>query len=67
MFVSISIGLLSMFNNYKKNDELNTEVSDFIEENFADDSSDELKNRVVQTEIKTAMQSSAGRLQNFNI
>ena len=56
-----------MFNNYKKNDELNTEVSDFIEENFADDSSDELKNRVVQTEIKTAMQSSAGRLQNFNI
>ena len=30
-FVSISIGLLSMFNNYNKNDKINTEVSDFIE------------------------------------
>ena len=30
-FASISIGLLSMFNNYNKNDKINTEVSDFIE------------------------------------
>ena len=37
-FVSLSIGLLSIFNNYNKNDEKNTEVSDFLEENFADDS-----------------------------
>ena len=41
-----------MFNNYNKNDEINTEVSGFIEENFADDSIDELKNRVMQAEIK---------------
>ena len=27
---SNSIGLLSMFNNYNKNDEVNTEVSEFI-------------------------------------
>ena len=33
-FLSISIGLLSIFNNYDKNDEINTEVSDFIEEKF---------------------------------
>ena len=36
---------------YNKNDETNTEVSEFIEENYADDSIDELKNRIMQTEI----------------
>ena len=66
-FVSISIGLLSISNNYNKNDEINTEVSNFIEENFADDSIDELKNRVMQTEIKNALQSSAGRVPKFNL
>ena len=66
-FVSISIGLLSMFNNYNKNDEINTEVSYFIEENFAGDSIDELKNCVMQTEIKNALQSSAGLVPKFNL
>ena len=66
-FVSISIGLLSIFKTYNKNYEINTEVSDFIEENFADDSIDELKNRVMQTEIKNAQQSSAGRVPKFSL
>ena len=66
-FVSISIGLLSIFNNYNENDEINMEVSDFIEEHFADDSIDELKNRVMQTEVKNALQSSAGRVPKFNL
>ena len=57
-FVAISIRLLSMFNNYHKNDEINTEVSEFIEENHADDSIDELKNRIMQTEIKNTSKSS---------
>ena len=66
-FVSISIGLISISNNYNKNDEINTEVSNFIEENFADNSIDELKNRVMQTEIKNALQSLAGRVPKFNL
>ena len=45
--MAISIGLLSMCNNYNKNDEINTEVSDFIEENYADDTIDELKNYIM--------------------
>ena len=59
--------MLSIFNNYNKNDEINTEVSDFIQENFADDSINELKNRVMQTEIKNALLSSAGRVPKFNL
>ena len=66
-FFSLSIGLLSMFNNYNKNDNINSEVSEFIEENFADDSIDELKNRIMQTEIKNALSSSAGRVPKFNL
>ena len=42
-------------------------MSDFIEQNFADNSIDELKNRVMQTEIKDALQSSAGRDPKFNL
>ena len=33
-----------MSNNYNENDEINTDVSEFIEENYADNSTDELKN-----------------------
>ena len=66
-FVAISIGLLSMFNNYNKNDEINTEVSTFVEENYADDSIDELKNRIMQTEIKNALKSSYGKVPKFNL
>ena len=42
-FISISIGFLSMFNNYNRNDEINVETSEFIEESFANDTIDELK------------------------
>ena len=43
------------------------EVNDFIEESFADDSIDELKNRVMQKEIKNALQSSADRVPKFSL
>ena len=56
-----------MFNNYNKNDEMNTEVSEFIEQNYADDTIDELKNRIMQAEIKNAMKFSAGKAPKFNL
>ena len=61
------MGLLSMFNNYNKNDEIDTEVSEFIEENYIDDSIDELKNRIMQTEIKNALKSSYGKVPKFDL
>ena len=56
-----------MFNNYNKNDEMNTEVSDSREENYADDTIDELKNQIMQTEIKNAIKSSAGKVPKLNL
>ena len=61
------MGLLSMFNNYNKNDEIDTEVSEFIEENYIDDSIDELENRIMQTEIKNALKSSYGKVPKFDL
>ena len=66
-FISISIGLLSMFNNYNRNNEINVETSEFIDESFAHDRIDELKNRVIQTEIKNALKTSFGRIPKFNL
>ena len=66
-FVAISIGLLSIFNNYNKNDEIDTEVSEFIEENYIDDSIDQLKNRIMQTEIKNPLKSSYGKVPKFDL
>ena len=66
-FISTSVGLLSMLNNYNINDEMNFEVSEFIEENFVNDTIDEIKNRIMQTEIKNALSSSYGKVSKFNL
>ena len=66
-FISISIDLLSLFNNYPRIDELNNETSEFIEESLANDTIDELKVRVIQTEIKNALKTSFDRVPKFNL
>ena len=42
-------------------------MSEFIEENYVDDSIDELKNRIMQTEIKNALKSSYGKVPKFDL
>ena len=66
-FISISIGFLSMFNNYNRNYEINVETSEFIEESFANDIIDELKTWVMQAEIKNALKTSFGKVPKFNL
>ena len=44
-----------------------TEVSDFTEKNYADDAIGELKDGIMQTEIKNAMKSSADKVPKFNL
>ena len=56
-FIAVCIGLLSIFNSYNRDDEINTEVSDFIFDNYPDDTVDELKNGIMQTEIKNTLKS----------
>ena len=66
-FISILIGLLSLFNSYHRIDELNNETSEFMEKSFANDTINELKNRVMQTEIKNALKTSFSRVPKFSL
>ena len=66
-FIAISISLLLMFDNYNKNDEVNNETSEFIEESFANDTTDELKNRIMETKNKNALKSSYHKVPKFNL
>lgn len=54
-----------MFNSYNRNDEINTEVPDFILEYYPDDTIDELRNRIMQTDIKNALKISYGKISKF--
>ena len=56
-----------MFNNYNKNDEVNNETSEFIEESSANDTTDELKNRIMETKNKNALKSSYHKVPKFNL
>ena len=57
-FIDISIGLMSMLNHYNKNDTVNYEVQQFIQDIFNDDSIDDIKNHIMKTEIKNAISTS---------
>ena len=54
-----------MFNSYNRKDEINTEVPDFILEYYPDDTIDELRNRIMQTDIKNALKISYGKISKF--
>ena len=56
-----------MFNNYNRNNEINVETSEFIQESSANDTIDESKNRVIQTEIKNTLKASFGRVTKFSL
>ena len=66
-FINICIGLLSMLNNYNRKDDKNYEVHEFVEENFPDETIHEIKNTLMQTEIKNALSSTYGKVSKFNL
>ena len=66
-FINICFGLLSMLNNYDRKDVMNYEVREFVEENFADETIHEIKNTLIQTEIKNALSSTYRKVPKFNL
>lgn len=56
-----------MLNNFGKNDLMNSELGNFIEDKFADDSITEIKNTITQTEIKNALSSTFDKVPKFNL
>ena len=66
-FIHISIGLISMLNYYNKNDTVNYEVQEFIQDILNDDSIDDIKNHIMKTEIKNALSTSYKKVPKFNL
>ena len=66
-FIHISISLISMLNHYNKNDVVNYEVQEFIEDIFNDDSVDDIKDHIMKTEIKNALSTSYNKVARFNL
>ena len=56
-----------MLNHYNKNDTVNYEVQEFIQDIFNDDSIDDIKNHIMKTEIKNALSTSYKKVPKFNL
>ena len=66
-YVSICIGLLALLNNFNRNDFINLATEQFVEDKFAGDEINEIKNTINQTEIKNALSTTHGNVPKFNL
>ena len=55
VYILICIDLLALLNNFNKNDFINLATEQFVEDKFAGDEINEIKNTINQTEIKNAL------------
>ena len=65
-YILICIGLLALLNNFNKNDFINFVTEQFVEDEFAGDEINEIKNTINQTEIKSALSTMHGNVPKFN-
>ena len=66
-YIMICIGLLALLNNFNKNDFINLATEQFVEDKFAGDEINEIKNTINQTEIKNALSTTHGNVPKFNL
>ena len=65
-YIMICIGLLALLNNFNKSDFINLATELFVEDKFAGDEINEIKNAINQTEIKNALSTTPGNVPKFN-
>ena len=66
-YILICIGLLALWNNFSKNDLINLATEQFVEDKFAGDEVNEIKNTINQTEIKNGLATTHGNVSKFNL
>ena len=66
-YIQICVGLLALLNSNQRENFINDEVEDFVEEEFADETIRETKNTIQKTEIKNALSQSRGEVYKFNL
>ena len=68
-FIAISTELNSVLSQYTKTDmrHMSPELEEFMQDIFGDDEPQEIKNRIMQTEIKNALSASYKKVPKFNL
>ena len=66
-YIMICIGLLALLNNFNRNDFINFATEHFVEDKFAGDEINEIKNTINQTEIKNALSTTHGNVPKLNL
>ena len=66
-YIQISVGLLALLNSNQRENFINDEAENFVEEEFADETIREIKNTIQKTEIKNALSQSRGEVYKFSL
>ena len=66
-YIMICIGLLALLNNFNRHDFIYLATEEFVEERFAGDEIQDMKNTINQTEIKNALSTIHGNVPKFNL
>ena len=66
-YIMICIGLLALLHNFNRHDFINLATEEFVEERFAGNEIQDIKNTINQTEIKNALSTTHGNVPKFNL
>ena len=66
-YIMICIGLLALLHNFNRHDFINLATEEFVEERFAGNEIQDIKNTINQTEIKNALSATHGNVPKFNL
>ena len=58
---------MALLNNFNKNDFINLATEQFVEDKFAGDEINDIKNTINQTEIKKALSTTHGTVPKFHL
>ena len=66
-YIQICVGLVALLNSNQRENFINDQVEDFVEEEFTDETIRKIKNTIQKTEIKNALSQSRGEVYKFNL
>ena len=66
-YIRICVGLLALLNNNRKDNFINEETKEFVEEEFVDETLHEIKSTINKTQIKNVLTQSRGAVYKFNL
>ena len=65
--IQISVGLIALLNSNRSSNFINEATEEFVDEEFADETIQEIKNIINKTEIKNTLSQSRGEVYKFNL